>query len=168
MKITYLHGLESDNLGEKNDWLNKHFSTFSPSINYRKEGTFDKLLKGVKGSSLIIGSSMGGYFAYLFGLHTGIPTLLFNPAVIGRSMDPKVEFPTSPQGTKNTVYLGTKDKVIPGSAVTKWFGSDGIGQFNYNTYPGGHRVPFWVFKDAVSKITGVKESNIISFKTFIS
>ena len=103
MKITYLHGLESDNLGEKNDWLNNHFSTFSPSINYRKEGTFDKLLKGVKGSSLIIGSSMGGYFAYLFGLHTGIPTLLFNPAVIGRSIEPEVKIPELPNATLDEI-----------------------------------------------------------------
>ena len=168
MKVAYLHGLESDNIGEKNDWLNKHFSVFSPKINYRNEGTFDKLLKGVKGSSLIIGSSMGGYFAYIFGLYTGIPTLLFNPAVVGRSMEPTVNLPEKPQGTTNTVYLGTKDKVIPGSSVTKWFSDDGIGSFTYSTYPGGHRVPLWVFKDAVSKSTGIKESNLISFNSFIS
>ena len=82
MKVSYLHGLESPNYGPKVDWLNDKFDTYVPKMDYNSETAFEEALDGCRGSDLIVGSSMGGYFAYLIGQHLRIPTLLFKPMTI--------------------------------------------------------------------------------------
>ena len=165
MKVAYLHGLESPNYGPKVDWLNDKFKTYVPKIQYTDNNIFNEVLKGCRGSSLIIGSSMGGYFAYIIGQHLNIPTLLFNPAVVDRTFDPEIE--PSPKGaTKNTVYLGRTDNVIKGSNIKKYFSNSGVGSFKYNTYDGGHRVPDEVFKSAIIETLKIKESRVHSFNSF--
>ena len=88
MKVTYLHGLESKQGGPKVDWLESHFEeVWAPGMNYRENPhLFEEILSQIEGTDLIIGSSMGGWFAYLLGTRTGIPTILFNPAVVDRSI----------------------------------------------------------------------------------
>lgn len=167
MKITYIHGLESDPIGPKSTWLNDKFDTYIPSVNYKDPSSFERILNKCKGSSLIIGSSMGGYFAYLISLHLGIPTLLFNPAVIGRTINPIVEEPNKPKRAKHSIYLGKKDNVINGSLVKKWFSNNGTGSFVYNKYDGEHRVDYDVFIGAVSGVLNLKESmGVESFESF--
>lgn len=166
MKISYIHGLESDPIGPKSTWLNERFDTYIPSVNYNDPSSFERILNECKGSKLIIGSSMGGYFAYLISQHLGIPTLLFNPAVVDRTFQPEVEESNNPKRVKHIVYLGKKDNVIRGSKVKKWFSNNGIGSFSYNMYNTGHRVPYDVFIEAVSDILNVKESNVKTFESF--
>jgi hypothetical protein len=36
VKIAYLHRLESNNLGEKNDWLKSYSELFDPCIDYKE------------------------------------------------------------------------------------------------------------------------------------
>jgi hypothetical protein len=163
MKVSYLHGLESPNHGPKVDWLNENFKVYAPRIDYNNDGVFDKVLKGCKGSDLIIGSSMGGYFAYLIGMHLNIPTVIFNPAVVGRKFDPAIIEPKG-GGTKNIVILGDNDKVINGSDIKKYFKSEGNGVFKYESYKGGHRVPENVFIESISKALKLGESTEI-YKT---
>lgn len=165
MKVSYLHGLESPNYGPKVDWLNDKFDTYVPKLDYHSKTVFEETLDGCRGSSLIVGSSMGGYFAYIIGQHLRIPTLLFNPAVVSRNFDPIVQL-SNRNGTKNTVYLGKNDNVIKGSKIRKYFSNEGVGSFKYNTYDGGHRVPEDVFIGAISKVLKVKESRVHSFESF--
>ena len=161
MKVAYLHGLESPNYGPKVDWLNDKFdSTYVPRMDYKSKTVFKEALEGCKGSSLIVGSSMGGYFAYLIGQHLKIPTLLFNPAVVSREFDPIVQLPTGGR-SKNTVWLGKNDKVIKGSKIKKYFSSEGVGSFEYTTYNGAHRVPEKVFIEAISEVLKLEESSEI-------
>jgi len=166
MKISYIHGLESPSIGPKSTWLNERFSTYIPSINYTDPSSFERILNGCKGSKLIIGSSMGGYFAYLISQHLGIPTLLFNPAVVDRTLQPEVEESDNPKRAKHVVYLGKNDNVISGSKVKKWFSNNGTGSFVYNKYDGEHRVDYDVFIDAISDVLNLKESKGV--KTFES
>lgn len=161
MKIAYLHGLEStiDQKDPKIQFLNKNFEeVYTPSINYRDDKTFNKLLKDIKRMQpdLIVGSSMGGYVSYLIGSKLSIPTLLFNPALVGRTFDPVVDN-TGLKGSKHTVYFGKADKVINGSDVRSFFKEDGVGTFNYNSYNGGHRVPADAFINGIKSILGIKE-----------
>ena len=168
MKVSYLHGLESPNYGPKVDWLNEKFdNTYVPKMDYNSKTVFKESLEGCKGSSLIIGSSMGGYFAYLIGQHLRIPTLLFNPAVVSRNFDPIVELPKKGR-TKNTVYLGKNDNVIKGSKIKKYFSNEGVGSFKYYTYDGEHRVPEKVFIEAISETLKIKESRVYSFESYHS
>ena len=156
MKVAYLHGLESPNYGPKVDWLNDKFDTYVPKIDYRNEDAFENVLFGCRNADLIVGSSMGGYFAYLIGQHLSVPTLLFNPAVVSRTFDPVVEL-SNRNGTKNKVYLGKNDNVIKGSKIKKYFSNEGVGSFRYTTYDGGHRVPDEVFISAISETLKIKE-----------
>ena len=67
MKVWYLHGLESDPGGPKVDFLNEVADeVFAPAMDYRNHKAFGELYRKVTKEGkpdLIIGSSMGGYFA---------------------------------------------------------------------------------------------------------
>ena len=154
MKITYIHGLESPSIGPKSTWLHDVSYAYIPSVNYKDPSSFERILNGCKGSKLIIGSSMGGYFSYLISQHLGIRTLL----VIRESDNPK--------RAKHIVYLGKNDNVIRGSKVKKWFSNNGVGSFSYTKYDGGHRVPYDVFIDAVSSVLKLKEQRVKTFESF--
>ena len=97
---------------------------------------------------------MGGYFAYLIGATLGIPTILFNPAVIGRSFDPVV-YDSNLKETSHNVFLGKTDKVINGALVQSYFSTYGIGNFAYTSYDGAHQVSAEVFIDAIKNVTGI-------------
>jgi len=165
MKIAYLHGLESSNTGRKVEWLKENFDVYAPKINYKSDKAFAETLKGCKGADLIVGSSMGGYFAYLIGSKLGIKTVLFNPAVVDRPFDPVVD-DSKLKGKNHNVYLGKQDKTVNGQDVMRYFGHDGSGSFYYTEYNDGHRVPYDVLVDAVSDIMNLRESNVQSFNAF--
>ena len=115
MKIAYLHGLESDNIGPKNDWLKNVAEVYDPLINYNEKGIYKRLLKEVKefAPDIIIGSSMGGYFSYEIAKTLSIPALLFNPALHSRSFQPDT---TGLSGNWNNpkmhIVFGKTDDVI--------------------------------------------------------
>ena len=159
MKIAYLHGLESSNdpKSPKIIWLNNNFDpVYTPSIKYHNKESFTSITAHIKKQNpdYIIGSSMGGYFAYLIGATLGIPTILFNPAVIGRSFDPVVD-DSNLKETSHNVFLGKTDEVISGALVQSYFSRLGLGKFTYTAYNGGHRVSAEVFIDAIKNVTGV-------------
>lgn len=91
MTVWYFHGLESKQGGPKVEFLNKVAeNVFAPEMNYQDSNLFEELLSKSKEErpDLIIGSSMGGYFADAIGSNTGIKVLLFNPALHSRRMEP--------------------------------------------------------------------------------
>jgi hypothetical protein len=148
MRVAFFHGLESKPHSEKNIELVKHFgesNVYAPAMDYRDPWLFDTVLKEIKERDiqLLIGSSMGGYFAYCLSTLTGIPTLLFNPAVIGRSFDPVTELGNL--AAKHTVVLGINDDVIDPFKSTAYFMKSGIGEFEYNKEDIGHRIPIEIF-----------------------
>lgn len=148
MRVVFFHGLESKPHSEKNIELVKHFgesNVYAPTMDYRDPFLFDTVLKEIKERDiqLLIGSSMGGYFAYCLSTLTGIPTLLFNPAVISRSFDPVTELGNLP--AKHTVVLGINDDVIDPVKSTAYFMKNGIGEFEYNKEDIGHRIPIEIF-----------------------
>jgi surfactin synthase thioesterase subunit len=163
MKIAYLHGLES-NINQNDPkiiFLNNNFNeVFTPFINYKDKNTFAKLFSKIKemNPDIIVGSSMGGYFAYLIGSKLGIETLLFNPAVVSMTLDPTVD-DTDLRGARHNVFLGKNDNVISGKDIRSYFDSNGVGNFKYRSYKGGHRVPEDTFINSIKNITGIKEND---------
>ena len=139
-------------------------------MDYRNTQTFSKVLAEIKSINpdLIVGSSMGGYFGYLIGSTLNMPTCLFNPAV-HRSIEPVVDN-TKLKGNTNNIFLGKSDKVITGSGVKAFFKKEGVGKFQYETYTGGHRVPYPVFVKSIAKCSGIKieEGYIKTFESFIN
>ena len=158
MKIAYLHGLESsiDIFSVKITWLKENFDQiYTPTIKYQNKESFASITAHIKKQSpdYIVGSSMGGYFAYLIGATLGIPTILFNPAVIGRSFDPVVD-DSNLKVTTHNVFLGKTDEVINGAHVQSYFSHFGIGEFTYTDYNGGHRVSAEVFINSIKDVVG--------------
>lgn len=147
MRIAYLHGLESKAGGPKNLFLRKHFNKiYDPDIDYRNPDVWDNIYNDLIRfkPNYIVGSSMGGWFAYNLGKKMGIPTLLFNPALQGRSIEPEVDT-TGTKKPKNTLVLGDFDKVINPIKTIETIKSE---TKNYKLYKESitHRIPMYVFE----------------------
>ena len=151
MKVWYLHGLESDPGGPKVDFLNEVADeVFAPAMDYRNHKAFGELYREVTKEGkpdLIIGSSMGGYFADALASHFGIEVLLFNPALHSRSIERNLPYGNT--NCKKTFVVGTEDDVI-NPKLTKaladlsadWIEIEGM----------GHRTTLNVFKDIYNKV----------------
>jgi hypothetical protein len=146
MRVAFFHGLESPHISEKNKALRQKFDfVYDPPMQYTEPGLFDKVLKEVKKNKidLLIGSSMGGWFAYCVSTHTGIPTLLFNPAFHSRPIEPQISLGN--RKATHTVVLGTEDKVILPPLTQNWVSKNGIGTFNLYYESNAHRTPINIF-----------------------
>ena len=150
----YFHGLESSQGGIKVQFLDQEVDFLeAPAMDYTKEGIFEEWLDYVKNEEpdLLIGSSMGGYFAMALATHTGIPVLVFNPAIHSRSIEIK-GLESGTEKLTGLVVLGKKDEVItPGPTISMLQGT----QNNLDIIiekEMGHRVPLDVFIDMYNKI----------------
>ena len=141
MKVAFFHGLESNEKSEKSQYLKSNFNAWCPAMDYRNPKLFDEVLAHINSDKpdLLIGSSMGGWFAYCLSTLTGIPTLLLNPAVQGRSMEPKVHLGN--MKAKHTVVLGSEDIVIDPAKTKSWLKSNCKGAFEIHMERIGHRTP---------------------------
>jgi hypothetical protein len=172
MKILYLHGLESKVGGPKVEYLEmlghevvapdmdydfgEQFSHLGDHIAYQKED-FD----------LIIGSSMGGYFAYELGKMFDIPVLLLNPALHSRSIEPRVEKVHEDLAADPLVFLGVgaNDDVINYEKTLEILDNEAGCFFRPNYFKGnhGHRTPL----DFFQKIFDAVEIRLNKIKTYV-
>ena len=158
-KVLYLHGLESPQGGEKVEFLATKCLIHAPEMDYTRDGIFSTLIETVEKlqPDLIIGSSMGGYAAYVLGGLYKIPVLAFNPALHSRSFDPNFpKFTNFHHPDTMTIVLGEEDNLIQGVKTKEWL-KDHIKDrtVNYNIESiskMGHRVPLNVFIDMYNKI----------------
>ena len=72
--------------------------------------TLEKLLEFEP--ELIVGSSMGGYFAYHLGTHFKTNLLLLNPALPNRSFDPPI-LPDGKEKSRIWAMVGKNDTDVP-------------------------------------------------------
>lgn len=153
MRVAFFHGLESQPKTDKNEYLSTKFEfVYDPPMNYRDPNLFNTVLQQVIDNKIdvLIGSSMGGHFAYQISTLTGIPALLFNPAVIGRGFDPVVK--TGSHKANLTVVLGKHDDVIDPIKSMMFFKDAGYGPKIINVEGNEHRTPINIFKKYVDKI----------------
>lgn len=147
MKVAFFHGLESSHQSEKSKFLLENFdSAFCPEMKYSDPSLFERILQEVKErkSDLLIGSSMGGWFAYCLSTLTKIPTLLFNPAFHSRSMKTFVD--EGSLKSNHVVILGKSDDIIDPKISREWIAFNGKGKFEIHEENIGHRTPIEVFK----------------------
>ena len=121
-KVLYLHGLESDQGGPKVDYLADNCYVHAPEMDYTRKDIFPYLIQMMEDfdPDLIIGSSMGGYAAYMLSGFYGTPIIAFNPALHSRKFDPK--FPNKVQTCypgKTKIILGEEDTVIDPNTTKK-------------------------------------------------
>ena len=92
MNIIYIHGLDSDANSTKGILLESYcqknhsdIKVYRPDLNQSPEQVFSYLTDLVTelkkdNKTVLIGSSLGGYFSTLVSNHTGCPALLLNPS----------------------------------------------------------------------------------------
>lgn len=151
MNVWYLHGLESSVGGPKVDFLKSVADrVFAPKMVYSNPNMFKALLESARidKPDLIIGSSMGGYFADALGSHLDVEVLLFNPALHSRTIEPEGVTYGETNWKRNFV-VGTEDDVIDPKATRvfkdlakSWTEVEGM----------GHRTSLTVFKDIYKKV----------------
>lgn len=86
MNIIYLHGLDSDPSATKALITKRHASTLGldiqlPDLNCPPDVVLDKVRALMDKNSVLIGSSLGGYFANLLSDMTGCACVLLNPSI---------------------------------------------------------------------------------------
>lgn len=150
MKVAFFHGLESSHISDKSIFLKENFEVaYCPDMDYNDKDIYEKQLKYIKENDfdLLIGSSMGGWFAYCLSLDTGIDTILFNPAFN------RLQF-TENLGkniVNQTIILGKYDDVINPLISKKYIYTNGIGNFNVFDEDIEHRIPEEIFKKYLKK-----------------
>jgi hypothetical protein len=151
--VIYFHGLESPQGGIKVDFLKQEADFVeAPAMDYTKEGVFEEWLDYAKTEEpdLIVGSSMGGYFAIALATHTGIPVLVFNPAVHSRKLEIK-GLGSGTKKAKGIVVLGMNDKVINPIDTKKMLDGDWNDLIIFPRFGLEHRVPLDTFIDMYHK-----------------
>ena len=158
-KILYLHGLESGQGGPKVDFLAKKALVHAPELDYTRHDIFDFLIKTINEfqPDYIIGSSMGGYSAFILGALYKVPVLAFNPALHSRTLEPNFpDFVKHHFPPEFTVVMGEQDTVITPKQTLNWLKDhvkDKYVKSNIHTVKTmGHRVPLDVFSDMYNKI----------------
>jgi len=150
MKVAFFHGLESQPRSEKNEILEELFGAdniYAPEMVYDYPLMYEEVLKHLQENpvDLLIGSSMGGYFAHSLSTILNIPTLLFNPAVHSRSMEPDfVE--TGNKRPVQTLVLGKADSVVKPYLTLDYF-SDAEFPLQIDIVEMEHRVPAEIFRE---------------------
>ncbi|SPX81017.1 YqiA/YcfP family alpha/beta fold hydrolase [Moraxella ovis] len=88
MTIIYLHGLDADPNANKAIITANHakalgIDTLRPDLNCPPDEVVAKLLNLIKENpnAVLVGSSLGGYFATLLSDMTGMPCVLLNPSI---------------------------------------------------------------------------------------
>ena len=152
MKILFLHGLESNNQSSKVSSMKSYgHEVCAPEMNYKEnQELYKKTLKTVKEikPDLIVGSSMGGYYAYHLGTHYKTNLILLNPALPNRSFDP----PILPDGIKKSniwALIGKNDDVVDPVANENILERVGASVEIGNH---GHRTPEDVFEPYFKKV----------------
>jgi predicted esterase YcpF (UPF0227 family) len=152
MKIAYLHGLDANNLGPKNEWLKSISKLVDPQIDYREKYIYQTIRSQIFAFNpdLIIGSSMGGYFAYELAKELNITALLFNPALHSRSVAPDM---TSHEIGIHTPIMrfvfGKNDETINPIKTMNIIQKEGYD--NYTLGEHGHGTPLEVFKTEITQ-----------------
>ena len=171
MKILYLHGLESKVGGPKVEYLEMlGHKVDAPDMCWDYSGNFVSIADHIAyedNFDLIIGSSMGGYFAYELGKMFDIPVLLLNPALHSRSIEPRVEKVHEDLAADPLVFLGVgaNDDVINYEKTLEILDNEAGSFFRPNYFKGnhGHQTPL----DFFQKIFDAVEIRLNKIKTYV-
>jgi predicted esterase YcpF (UPF0227 family) len=154
--VVYFHGLESNAGGPKYKILKDTYGqVYSPQMDYAgNPNLFNQVYDNLKNQKIriIIGSSMGGYFAYYLGKKLGCDTILFNPALPYRTtFNPTVD--TSGKRTSfSNVIIGKRDNIILPEDTLEWLTkNEKSSNYAIDYEENGHQTPVNIFTKYVKK-----------------
>ena len=155
--VLFFHGFESSLPSGKVDVLNDFgLDAVGVPMHYDTQNPYSLAQDFVIKSQpkLIVGSSMGGYFALKIGTHLNIPLILLNPALVCRqiSFDEPIEY--GHHRPKIWSLLGAQDDLIPFKE-----NQEELLKFSAIVEVGGHghRTPNDVFRNYIQGIIGELE-----------
>lgn len=108
MQLIYIHGLDSGSRTVKGQWLedycaqhHAHVCVLKPDLNMPPLAVMEKLsqLIAQDAQTVLVGSSLGGFFATACVAKHGVPAVLLNPSV--RPFDSLQRFDAYTENTKN-------------------------------------------------------------------
>ena len=156
MNILYIHGFNGSPHGEKSELLRQRFpkaKLIAPQHNSRPQEVFqllDPIADGLDPmEDLIVGTSLGGFWANFFAQRYGLRAVLINPAVqpsaslarlgceFAADYAPFEQQVSRKCHTPRTVLLAEDDEVLPCQHAREMFS----GCCNVQIFPtGGHRM----------------------------
>ncbi|MEJ1222780.1 YqiA/YcfP family alpha/beta fold hydrolase [Sediminicola sp. 1XM1-17] len=156
MNILYIHGLNGSLSDDKRVILETYGTVYSPSIDYEADSNSIEHLKEefqYKDINVVMGSSMGGFVGYHLSIAFQRPALLFNPALVTRSVFQNIPVYNNLHRSFKKIVLGAQDDVVyPKNTLI--FIADRI---NDNTdyqitlrQDLAHRIPLQIFKEEVA------------------
>lgn len=159
MRILFLHGLESQPNCQKVKWLqDQGHRVQSPEIDYHDNQSYENIYKLTRRNNydVIVGSSMGGWFAWNLGKELGVPVLLLNPALHSRSIEPTIGSWINEEQKMSKVFLaiGNDDIIINPVKTLQWLRENDMRDWNPNNClegEYGHRTPVDTFKSIFKK-----------------
>jgi len=153
MNVLFLHGLESKPTGPKMQYLKDRFTNYyAPEIDYEDPDAYEEILDLciAEEFDMIIGSSMGGYFAHAIGTTLGTPVIMFNPALHSRSFNP-YGVVCGEKPIDGVCVLGMDDDVIDPTTTYNMLKNDE--KLAIMPVEGmGHRTPFEKFVEVIETI----------------
>jgi len=153
MNVLFLHGLESKPTGPKMQYLKDRFTNYyAPEIDYEDPDAYEEILDLciAEEFDMIIGSSMGGYFAHAIGTTLGTPVIMFNPALHSRSFNP-YGVVCGEKPIDGVCVLGMDDDVIDPTVTYNMLKNDE--KLAIMPIQGmGHRTPFINFVEVIETI----------------
>lgn len=159
MNILYLHGLDSKLSPEKKAILEKYGKVYAPDLNYYENPdaieTILEMFADVE-INTVIGSSMGGFAAYHVSNALFRPALLFNPALLKRSVPQNIPAENNYNNLKQIVIGQRDDVVAPAdtlSFLTENFNP--VTDIHLHLVPRlGHNIPVEFFEEEVESFFG--------------
>ena len=157
MNIVYLHGLDSEVNCPKVQYLREQgYNVLNPKMDYRNKSCFYNTQHIIEefNPDVIMGSSMGGWFAWLLGKYFEVPVVLLNPALHSRPFEPVVNKWGCELESKVYLVTGKEDDVIDPKRTVKWLNEWDKLDWNPNNHTignHGHRTPVNVLKEIFLK-----------------
>ena len=159
MRILFFHGLESQLPSQKVDLLIElGYDVLALPMQYHRNNALFVALEEARKfePDIIIGSSMGGYFALIVATYVKADIILLNPAIHSRS----IEFPHSNNGSlmpRIWALIGKNDVVIePEKSISL------LEKMNAKITVGSHshRTPLEVFQPYIKNVLNeIKDEN---------
>ena len=152
MNILYIHGLNGSLSEEKRTILENYGTVYSPSIDYESDNNSIENIRRqfVDGKiDVVMGSSMGGFVGYYLSIALKKPALLFNPALVSRSVFQNVPDYSNPNRSFKRLVLGAKDEVVDPKDTLKFIGERIAENMDYHIslrQDLAHRIPQDIFE----------------------
>lgn len=154
--VLYIHGFESKPVAEKTSAIaDLGCTVIAPQLHYKEVmGTYSRLKQLAEEFKVdwLIGSSLGGYSAFWLSQELQIPTLLFNPALAFRKIDPGlVSKDVDICFHQHTVFLGLKDDTVDPISTKHWLRQQNVLEQTtlIEHSENGHQISLPVFKETI-------------------